>query len=181
MVFGLAAASSFAAETVDIQVGATIQEAYQVTKVDDMTFGTIIPVVTGDTITLDASGVTATTASGSGAGAISAGDADTDVSAGDYNTGVIQITTSIDNVSFTPGYEDTNSGSTTAITLTRSGGTDELTLNVASIDSNSNESAVETAMASAGTYYFHLGGDLTIPANSPTGTYSGDMTVTLTF
>ncbi len=177
--------SAFADETKDVPVRVTLAKAVEVGAVTEINFGTIIPKLGGDTITLTATAVTADTAPASLVGVLSkTADSKTVLPDTGFSTGTIALTTHVDGMSLAVTFADKDD-STTTIKLKNGDKVLNLTISGAD-DGDTNIAKVKTAMATAGTYYLHIGGKLTIEAleaddDAAFGEYSGTAVATLTF
>lgn len=164
--------SSWADQDITMPIRVTIEVAASAVKTSDLDFGSLFPDPGGDDFILDATGQ----ATANGTGTLATADSmsttgGTTVSVAGQS-GLIDITTSTDNINVTITAPDA--------TLLPSGSSPD-TITVTNISVNSTGSGASVNFATAGDYEIHIGGKLVIPPSLTADTYTGNVVITLAY
>lgn len=157
VVAGQACAQSSA--NVSTNGSATIFQPIAINKTADLTFGTIVrPLAGSGVVTINAS----------------TGARTVDPGVGQLGTGFHQATYSVTG----EGGQAFNIGIPTGFIMTRTGGSETLTVNLASSVASA---TLSNALGAQGTQTFGIGGTLTVANTTASGAYSGTFTVTVNY
>lgn len=156
-----AAAPAFAQASANVSTNgsATIFQPIAITKTADLTFGTIVrPLAGSGVVTINAS----------------TGARTVDPGVGQLGSGFHQATYSVTG----EGGQAFNIGIPTGFVMTRTGGSETLTVNLASSVASG---TLSSSLGSQGTQTFGVGGTLTVANTTASGAYTGSFTVTVNY
>lgn len=155
------------AEDITVPVSVTIQAPFTYAASTDVAFGTLYSSASATSVKMDASAVAATAAPTDDTGLVFTDSTGTITPGGSPIPGSIAVTTAADGVTMVATFD----AATTAAMNTGFAGSS--TIDITGLTSNI--TAVNTAAASAGTYYLAVGPILSIPADCSAGSYTGTL------